>query len=116
MNAIQITLAVATVEEAIAAYRALQEAGIYSTAQTTIRTAQPAQGATSSEYKALCAEYKARNGRRFTPIRIGATLTPIQQVRVALGMEAGEAGSVEESGGLPEGEENIPVDDGGETF
>jgi hypothetical protein len=31
-------------------------------------------------------------------------------------MEAGEAGSVEESGGLPEGEENIPVDDGGETF
>jgi len=114
MNAIQITLAVSTVEEAIAAYRALQDAGIYSTAQTTIRPPVTSQGATSSEYRALCAEFKARNGRRFTPVRVGATLTPIQQVRVALGMEPGEAGQPE--AGLPDGEENIPPDDGGETF
>ena len=126
MNAIQITLAVATVEEAIAAYRALEAAGIYSSVSVpnlpfgapmgyTRQICQnTATGATSSEYRALCAEFKARNGRRFTPVRVGATLTPLQQVRVALGMEAGEAGQPE--AGLPDGEENIPPDDGGGTF
>ena len=116
MNAIQITLSVSTVEEAIAAYRALEAAGIVGQVAIPPRTGATSQGATSSEYRALCAEFKARNGRRFTPIRVGATLTPIQQVRVALGMEVGEAGQSEAEGGLPEGEESIPPDDGGETF